>query len=335
MNRSRRPRSLLKQDFRNGIRNNIVLYMLGFIIVASIISRLFLPSLESMEIHFAVDSETKVRIGSQLQQYGTVEVYNTKSAVLERVMRMDDVPGIIVSDGRYEILLEGNEMESVSLLPGLILEQIALGVFQVPAIYESLGAKQNVARPITAILLVLSAILISGLTMALLIVDDKESRMNLALSVTPIRRREYIIGRSLLTIVLAFSMSLISIAIMQGIGVDYAKLSVVVLASIGMALIFGFVIGGFAENILGAIALLKSLMFIFLGIPIAAIFIPKTWQWTMYAFPNYWSYRAFYAILVEYSGWSQVLMLSLLTVATTLLLYLTLSSSLKKRLMLR
>lgn len=335
MSSLRRPRSILKQDFKNGMRNNIVLYMLGFIIVASLVSRLFMPSLEGMEIHFAVDAVTNDRIGRQLQQYGTVEVYKTENAVLERVMRVDDVPGIVKNNDSYEILLEGNEMDAVSSLPVMILEQIDLGGIEVAAKLESLGAKQNIARPIAAILLVLSSILMSGLTMALLIVDDKESRMSLALSVTPIRRREYIIGRSLLTIMLAFAMSLISIGIMQGTEVDYSKLSIAVIASIGMALVFGFVIGGYAENILGAVALLKSLMFVFLGIPIAAVFIPKAWQWTMYLFPNYWSYRVFYAILVDYSGWSQVLLLSFLTAATTLLLYLPLSSSLKKRLKLR
>lgn len=335
MSSMKKPRSILRQDFKNSTRNNIVLYMLGFIIIASLVSRLFIPSLEGMEIHYAVDAEVNNEIGVKLQEYGTVEVYGTKTEVLKRVERYDDVPGIIKDSGQYSVLLEGNETDAILELPGIILEQIARGGAAVPARYISLGIRQNVARPITAILLVISAVLISGITMGLLIVEDKESRMNAALAVTPIRKKDYVAGRSLLTIILAFVMSLISIAVMLGADADYVKVMAAVAASTGMALVFGFVIGAFAENILGAIAILKSLMFVFLGIPIAAIFVPKAWQWTLYIFPNYWSYRTFYAILVEYSGWIPVLQYSLFTAVTTLALYLALSRKLEKRLKLR
>jgi ABC-2 type transport system permease protein len=331
----RKSNNLLKQNLRIAARSNIMLYMIGFTLVTALVLKIFLPSINNMEIRFIVDSSVKTEIGDKLERYGRVEEYDSIEDIKARVERMDDTAAIVKNGEGYEIILEGNEMHAIKELPDMILNVIEKGKIDIPIEYESMGRKESIVKPISAILLIISGIIIGGIVMGLTIVEDKETKTYMALSVSPIKWKEYLLGKSMLCIILAVILSLGSTLILMGANMNYLKLLVGILLSGGFGIIFGYVMGAFSENLMGAVAIMKTLFFILLGIPLAAIFVPKTWHFLFYLFPNYWSYRIFNSLTLESGAWSEVLIFGLIALLINAVLLILIYRPIKKRLKLR
>ncbi|GAA0177671.1 hypothetical protein SH2C18_08580 [Clostridium sediminicola] len=324
--------NLVRQNFKLSLRNNLLLYMIGFVLVGSIAIRVFLPSVDNMEMSFVVNKEAAQDIGEELEDYGKIEIYNSIEEVEERVLRMDDTPGIVKVEDEYRVILEGNEMEAVAELPAYIIDVIKSGDEESFIEYESLGKSSSFTKHFITIIFIIAAIVIGGMVMGFSIIEEKETRVGRAYSVSPLKFGEYIISKSLITGVLGLILAIMSTVILLGNGINYGHLIVGIIFSIGFALIFGFIIGGYADNLMTGIAIMKSLFFILMGIPIAAVFVPDKFQWVMYPFPNYWSFRIFKSIIVDKGTWVEVFKFGSFSVFLTLIMFLIMRSSLKKRL---
>lgn len=79
--------------------------------------------------------------------------------------------------------------------------------------------------------------------------------------------------------------------ILMGTGADYVRVVVGVLSVTGLGVVFGFLVGGLADNQISGIAVLKVLILVFTGIPLASLFVPEAYQWVFYPFPNYWGFQ--------------------------------------------
>jgi hypothetical protein len=106
------------------------------------------------------------------------------------------------------------------------------------------------------------------------------------------------------------------------------------LVSLFVALPFGFIIGGFADNQMTAFALLKLLMAAFMTVPFVSIFVPANWQWAFFIFPNYWMFQTLSHAFVG-SAHVQLWVAAPLTVVTGLALLALLYGRLRKGLRLR
>lgn len=324
--------NLVRQNFKLALRDNLLLYMIGFVLVGSIAIRVFLPSIDNIEMSFVVNKEAAQDIGEQLENYGKIEIYDTIQEVEERVLRMDDAPGIAKVGDEYRVILEGNEMEAIAELPGYIIDVIKSGEGESFIKYESLGKSSSFTKHFITIIFIIAAIIIGGMVMGFSIIEEKETRVGRAYAISPLKFQEYIISKSLITGVLGLILGVVSTAILLGNGVDYGPLIVGIIFSIGFALIFGFIIGGYADNLMTGIAIMKSLFFILMGIPIVAVFVPDKFQWVMYPFPNYWSFRVFKSIIIDKGTWLEVFKFGSFSVFLTVIMFLVMRSSLKKHL---
>lgn len=287
-----RLRSLVRKDLLHASRENSLLYALLFPLVIAAILRLFLPSVEGMEVTFALDRSVPDGMAAKIRSYGRVEYFDGIDAVKERVLRFDDVPGIYLEGKTYAVVLEGNEESYVRELPGLVLGYAGGDSVTLQVRAQSIGRKTSLSREYGTILVALTCIAMGGLAVGLSIVDDRESRTLRALSVTPLKTGEYLLGKSVFGLSSAFGLSLASVAIIMGGGVDYLRLVPPLAASLLWGLATGLAMGYICANQLTAIALLKLLALGLLGIPIAAMFVPETLKWALYPFPNYWSFEA-------------------------------------------
>lgn len=294
-----RIRSLVSKDLLHASRENILIYVLVFPLVFAVFLRLFLPSLENMEITFALDRSVPSEMARRLEEYGRVEHFDSVEEVKQRVSKFDDVPGIYHNGDKYVVVLEGNEDDHVKGLPGAIIDYLSDGSLSVGTRTVSMGSRASMAREYGAILLAITCVAMGGLAIGLSIVDDRESRTLRALSVAPVRTGAYLAGKSVFGLSSSFVLALASMAIILGGGVDYLRLIPAVAVALTWGLATGFIMGYVCANQLTAIALLKLLAMALLGIPFAAVFVPKRFMWVLYPFPNYWSFEAMRRVLVE------------------------------------
>ena len=97
--------SFIRKDYTNSIRNNMVIYMILFLVLLSVGLKLFMPSATEMEVTIAVDNTIDSRVISQLEKYGNIELYQGRKEVEERVKRLDNISGITKEDSEYVVLL--------------------------------------------------------------------------------------------------------------------------------------------------------------------------------------------------------------------------------------
>lgn len=296
--------TLFRQDLTNSLRDNLVLYMFVAPILLALGARFFLPSLEETKITFAVERAVGQEVIAQLEELGDVSLFDSRREVIERVERSDDVPGIVLqadAQDRFTVYLEGNEPEGeelATMVMSSVLQEGQVATF----VQEELRASRSLLGEYGAVVLVMLAVMIGALVMGFLMVDDKETNAIQALAVSPLTMTHYLLARALFAMTFSTIIALISTAILAGTSVNYALLLLGFLIASSVGLIIGYVVGGFADNQLEAIGLIKIVMFAYLTIPVLSLFVPQGWQWAFYLLPNYWMFKIFEILFVGQGG---------------------------------
>ncbi len=207
--------------------------------------------------------------------------------------------GVVRRGDRYVVVVEGNEAADVGRMTGAVLDRI-LAEKPLAAIERvSLGKASPLVKETAASLLVLGIVLIAGVMIGFAIIDEKETGVIHALAVSPLRMFEFVLSHAVIALLVTGILGVISSVILLGTGVDYAGLIAGVLFSVVLSLLFGFVVGGLAENQLAGIAVLKVVMLVFMAVPLGSLFVPAAIQWPFYPFPNYWAFQVFQNVFTK------------------------------------
>lgn len=330
----KRVTTLFQQDFTVAMRDNIILYMMIAPMLLATLARLFLPSLDNIQVTFAVDRSVGAAIIESLQAFGEVELFDSRDEVVARVERMDDVAGIAASGADIEVVLEGNEPEGAELA-GVVLRQVLAKEPASPITHTALGGDQSRITEYGAVIAAMMGLLLGALVGALVMVDEKETQSIKALAVSPLRLRDYTVARALFALAISLVNVVVASAILLGTAVSYPQLILGFLFASGIAIVIGYSVGGFADNQLGAIAIVKVLLFVYMSIPVITIWIPQRWHIFFYPLPNYWMWKIFENIHIGQIGPVGFWGACALTLAESALVIAILIPFMKKRLALR
>jgi ABC-2 type transport system permease protein len=293
--------SLLRQDFMNTLRDNMLLYMLVGPILLAVAARAFMPSVDEMRGTFAVQRGFPTVLAAQLEQYGTVEWYATADAVAERVRRSDDVPGFVVVGNTLRMILEGNEREGVQGLHALAERMLSSESLAEYTIINPPAGRSTSSEYVTIALVMLAAVL-GAMVMAFVMIEDKESRAIRALGVSPLSIWEFTLARGLFAVGIGAITTAAVTAVLLGSRVNYGLLMAAYLMCVGVPVLSGFIIGGLADTQLKAIAILKFFMLVYLTLPMVSMFVPREWHVVFYPLPNYWMWTTYENLFVGQSG---------------------------------
>ena len=289
--------TFFKLDMALSLRDSVLIYSLISPIILAVILRFVLPSVQEVSLSFAVDSGIDTAVVQLLENYGNVEIYTGRESLIERVNRNDDVPGLILADDGYEIILEGNEGTDAGPGFAAVLRDVTSDLGGVTFTTVDFRGRPTPVREYAAVMMVMLSLFVGGIMVGFNIVDEKETKALRALAVSPLRMFEYILARSILALIIALVSGFSSALIILGPGARYGMLLAGILVSLVVSLPFGFIIGSFADNQMTAFALAKLLMAVFLTIPLVSIFISSSWQWVFYIFPNYWMFLSLSSVL--------------------------------------
>jgi ABC-2 type transport system permease protein len=326
--------SLMRQDLTNSLRDNILLYMIFGPVLLALGARLFLPGLDQTRLTIAVTPDLPAPLVQRLQLIGQVQVLADAPALRERVLRSDDVVGIVLNGGAAQIVLEGNEAQGVQALTGIVAQ--ALNGEQVARYQHTrLAEARSLLTEYAAIMFVMIGSLLGALVMAFNMIEDKETRAVRALGVSPLSMFEFTLARGLFALALSLVLALASTFILLGAQVNYGLLVVAFLFSAGLPILTGYVIGGLADNQLKAIAILKFYMLAYLTLPIISAFVPRAWHVAFYPLPNYWMWQAFENVIIGQLGPANLWLAGSITLATSLALVALFLPLLRRQLKLR
>lgn len=322
----------MQKNITTSRRNNMVIYIVLFPIVLALGMNFFMPAVTETEVKIAVDRGVGEDFIQKLENYGEVEVYDTVSDVKRRVKKVDDVSGIIKQQDQYVVLLEGNEPEAAEEMSRAVLDHILTPAKNVSYQHTTLEDNNNIMKEMGGGLLLLTVILIAGLVVGFNIIEEKETKSVRAISVSPLRLSEFILSHVFLATILGIILAILPGLILVGMTINYWQVITGTICTIGIGLSWGLLIGGFSDNLISAIAIIKSTMIFLVGIPIGSIFVPASLKWIFYPFPNYWAFEVYLNIFNGNQQWISFNNSCLISLAFSLLLIIGISPVLKKRL---
>lgn len=326
--------NLMRQDWTNTLRDNILLYMIFGPILLAAGARLFLPSLDQAQYTFAVQAGIEPALVQRLEGIGSLETYPDAEAVRSRVLRSDDVPGLLLSGEEPVLVFEGNEGEAAAVLRGVV-EQALSGERVAGFTRTQAGQARSLLTEYTAAIFIMIGVLLGALVMAFNIIEDKETRAVRALGVSPLSMLELTLARGLFALLLGLVITAVTTFVLVGTRVNYPLLLVAFLFSIGLPVLSGYIIGGLADSQLKAIAILKFFMLVYLTLPIVTVFLPRAWHVFFYILPNYWMWQTFLNVFTGDLGGPGFWLSGLITLASSLALVVLLLPVLRRQLKLR
>lgn len=286
----------IRREFALIFRNGITIFMVAAPAILALVFLLIFGAVNKSTLQIAVDSTVSAADEEKLLRVADVWRYDKTADLEARVRDTDAVVGVVMENGQVRVIVEGNEdqafVEGAQSIVGL-----ALGSSEIPQYRsEALEAKGTMAYTVTMIAVLLMSLFIGGATIGMSIVDERESGVIRAVAVSPMRLSGYVATKLFPALLLGlFGMAAAALIIGKaGILPQYLLLAA---ASILVSGMMTFAVGGFANNQLAAVGVLKLLIPVSMILPVSAMFVSQQWQFLYYFLPMYWQYRALSAIL--------------------------------------
>lgn len=301
--------SIFGRDLSSSFRDYLLLYMLVAPLLLAFGFKFFIPSAQSAALQFAVDENLGIEVIEEFEKYGNVEIYSSPSQMIDRINDMDDIPGISMdSNGQYQVILEGNESHDTKVIPSMIIRNMTnKREFPIDYKISDIGFKMSPLAWIGSVSLLLMAVLIGGVMVGFNIIEEKEAGTLKALRVTPMTKSEFIIGRSIVGIVIPI-LQVYGILWILGIlpEVHPWMLLAMTLASSSIGILIGFLFGGMSSNQIVGIANMKMIFMVVSITMIGTILLPADKHYFLYWAPTYWSFTGFKGIILHTINWEKL-----------------------------
>lgn len=283
-------KNLLKKDFKLILKDklNIIFYIMPLILI--IIIKIFSPSFMNSSSKLLLMNNIDKEIKTELQKYYDIKEYDDEENLIKRINSFDDIIGIKYENSQIKILVQGNEDPLIKNQLNNILSHIQ-NERQINIETSSLGIENNQILNMITSLSILLVIGIPGVSMGFLMVEDKESKMIEAYSVSPLNLKIYMIEKIIFASIISVILGIISQIILIGFNFNYLEFIYILILGTLLSITVGIIIGTIADNQNSAIAISKTIIFIFIMLPMIAVILPQKIQYFFYILPGYWVYN--------------------------------------------
>jgi len=311
------------RDLKTARRDSMALIIIIMPIMMAFAITLFAPGLNDTTVNIAMLKSDETSHIEYINQFAKVEVFDNLEDLIKRVNRRDDIAAIVPKGESYEIILQGNETDSV-----VSYAKALNALYEVGAVKEETTATMysfnHTIPPIKTMLvnmLISMTIMLSGMLIAISIVGEKSDNTINAINVTPLSQTGFVIGKSMMGGVIAMFSIIISLLITGYYDINWLMIIIVGLTTLVLSLVIGFVQGLASDDVIEAAANVKIILIPIAGSIIGYELLSDKWQWTMYWSPFYWSYKANLLILTKTADWPTIILCTVMVLVLSLLVY--------------
>ena len=328
----KRIAALVGKDIRIGMRDYLVIYIFIAPFLFALALRVLIPGVGSTTVKIVVPDTADSEFVSYIEGYGSVETAKDMESLEERVLRTDDIFGIVKEGGGYRIIQQGNETEGMADMLGFIINSYINSDIEIPAEVRisDIGWTLSPLKHQGTIFLVVFLTVLGGMVTVLSLVEEKMSNTISAINVSTVSKPEFIAGKGLLGYAMPITGAFGAMFIMGFSGLDYAMFTALILSIALISIIIGFSIGVVNTEPISAIASMKTTFIPVLGSLFGAIFLSEKWQFILYWSPFYWAYRGMDAIIMKTAQWGQILLYCLIILFLTAIVFSALSKRISR-----
>jgi ABC-2 type transport system permease protein len=324
--------AIFMRDLRVSFRDFIALYIILMPLMFSLVINIFTPGINDSTINLAlIDQQDPAQV-SYYETFAKVEVFPTQEALEARVMKRDNIIGILNDGDGFYLLAQGNEPESVVEFAKVLKTFYEQGatVADTQATIVDFGRTIPPLKKVFVNGAIMFISVLGGMLIALNIVEEKVDNTLSAVNVSPISRLGYILGKSAIGVIVPIVGTLLML-LLTGFGnVNFLLILVMVLTSSMISILIGFIEGITNEDIMSAAGNMKILFLPLMGSIAAVEMLEEKWQPFFYWIPFYWSYKGNDLVLSKSDNWSQVLMYASFVVLISALVFVLLAPRIRK-----
>ena len=280
--------SMIIKDFTIATRDNMMAFVIFYAVIFAFVIRIFVPTVESTQIKFAVYEGVNEQVISQIEDFGETDLFDSVESVYDRVERIDSIAGVVMEGETIQLVFEGNEPEALIDIYKMILAEITSPEIPIPIDYRATEEKGSLLIDLLTVVLVVMAIYIGALIAGLNIVNERETKAICAIAISPLNFGKYIISKYATSLFIGLFGTLCAGLILVGLTIDYVKLLLVVIFSGTMVIATSMFVGAFAKNQMSALVLQKVTAWLYMIVPILTFFVSEKWQVVFYPLPTYW-----------------------------------------------
>lgn len=324
--------TIFMRDFKVNTRDFIALYILVVPVVFGFGIQALAPSVNDTTVRLAMLESENPAKAEYLEQFAKVEVFADMEALTDRVEKRDNIVAILPEGDSSYILTQGNEPESVLNFAKLVnsFYDLGLDVDETTAKFESFGRTESPLKKMLVNISLLFVSVLSGMMIALNIVEEKMDNTISAINVSPVSRIGFILGKSMMGMFLAVYGSVALVWITGYQHVNFGQMLLAIGSVTLLSLVVGFIQGIVNDDVMNAGAGMK-MMFLPVGAAVAAVeLLSDKWQILFYWVPFYWSYKGNEAILSYTSTWPQIIGYSAIVLALSGVVYYFLAPKIQK-----
>jgi ABC-type multidrug transport system permease subunit len=328
----RRIWTIFKRDLKVNTKDFISLYIFVVPILFAVLINLFAPGINDTTINLAlIEGENQDQV-EYFQQFAKIELYENVDEIQKRVKKRDAMIGIIPENGKYYIMTQGDEPEGFVDYAKLLNSFYELDINIEDSNSELIEFGRTVP-PLKKTLVNTSILFISimgGMIIALNIVEEKVDNTLSAVNLTPTSRITFVLGKSVMGIILSIFGS-IALIFITGFGsVNLLQLLLVILITSLLSILVGFIQGLTNKDIISAAGSIKLLFLPLIAGVLAIEMLGDKWQKFFYWNPFYWAYKGNDVILSQSGTWGQILMYSGIVLLLSGVVYLFLAPKIRK-----
>lgn len=304
----RRILSIMLRDFKSGIRDFMVVYILIAPFMLALVLRTLIPSVNSTTINIAVLDTIDQEMVTYLENYSHIEIFSSRDQLVDRIARADDIYGLIKSDAGYEIINQGNEAgEGIELIKYIVNARENESA-ELPVIVRvsDIGWQLSPLKQYGANFLIVFGSVFGSMIILLSIVEEKMSNTLSAINVAPIAKYEFVIGKGLLGFIIPVLGTIGTLAILGFNEVNYGMTILTVISISLISVVIGFSIGVVSTEPIGAIAGMKMIFLPIMASVFGGIFLDDKWQFLLYWSPFYWAFRSIDSIILQNATWNGI-----------------------------
>ncbi len=322
------------RDLKINMRDFLSIYIYLFPIIFSIVINLVSPSINEISVNFVFVENQNNEMVEYFENFAGVETVENEEALKERINKRDDIFGIVSDDGENYILAQGNEQEGILDFAKIIKSYYEMGVDIEDSSAEIVDFGRTVPpmkKMFVNIAILLNTVL-GGMIIGLNIVEEKSDNTISAINITPVSKFQFILGKSLIGVLLPLFGSLIILFMTGYTQINFGQVILTVIAASFISMMIGFIQGLTSDDVMSAAAGIKVLFLPMIAGVAAKEFLSEAWQRLFYWIPFYWTYKSNDEILSYSSSWLNIIFYSVIVIGISVVIYLILAPKIRKRL---
>jgi len=232
--------------FIRDLKVNMREFMTFWIIIAPLLLAVGInfisPSINDTSVNLALVENENPAQADFFDDFAHVELLGDEQKVEDRVRARDDVVGVLPKDGGYYIMAQGNEPESIveySKLLNVLYESDVKLEDARSEIIEFDRTVPPLKKMLVNILLLFISVL-TGMLIALNILEEKVDKTVSAINVTPTSRSAFILGKGFTGMFVALFSSIACLLITGFYNVNIGQAALLIFSLTILSLIIGY-----------------------------------------------------------------------------------------------